>query len=179
MLVLGGALLAGGHSAAVEAPGPIDDAPALLCGASGHLSGQLYGAIETQLDWDSSDLECTGMPRPEGKGVRLRLAAVDEQTDSEFVFIIAMPGFERDSGPAEFDANTTLIVAGNGRFFSTPDADNCLVDVAAIRPLDDSGQRYAISGTLYCVLPLPEVNGDSSVSIPELRFSGLLDWTAS
>jgi hypothetical protein len=179
MLVLGGALLAGCHSAADEAPDPIDDAPVLLCGANGHLSGQLYGAIETQLDWDRRDLECTGMPRPEGKGVRLRLAAIDKQTDSKFVFIIAMPGFERDSGPAEFDANTTLIVAGNGRFFSTPDADNCLVDVAAIRPLDDSGQRYSISGTLYCVLPLPEVNGDSSVSVPELRFSGLLDWTAS
>lgn len=152
---------------------------ALLCGEDGFLSAQLYGAIETRLEWDRNDLECTGMPRPEGQGIRLRLAATDAATGIELVFIIAMPGFERDSEPAEFDTNVTLIEAGNGRFFSTPDTDNCLVDLEAIRGLDDAGERYSVAGTLYCVSPLPEVNGVSSVAIPELRFSGLLDWTAS
>ena len=151
----------------------------LRCGADGYLSARLYGAIEAEFDWTRNDLECMGMPRPEGKGVRLRLAATDRPTGSEFVFIIAMPGFDRDSGPGEFDTNTTLIEAGNGRCFSTPDTDNCLVDVENVQPVDDSGDRYAIAGALYCVSPLPEVNGDSSVSIPELEFSGLLDWTAS
>ena len=150
-----------------------------MCGDDGHLSTELFGAIETRLEWDRDDLECMGMPRPNHQGIRLRLAASDDATGAELVFIIAMPGFERNSGPGEFDANTTLIESGSGRFFSTPDMDNCLVDVAAVRPIDKSGERYSIAGALYCVSPLPEVNGDSSVSIPELQFSGLLDWTAS
>jgi hypothetical protein len=29
---------------------------------------------------------------------------------------------------------------------------------------------------MYCIAPLIEVNGDSSVTIDELSFSGLLDW---
>lgn len=172
-------LLAACNSGADVAADTSKEAPVLLCGNDGHLSAQLYGAIETRLDWDEDDLECTGMPRPEGKGIRLRLAATDATTGSELVFIIAIPGFERSSGPAEFDTNTTLIESGHGRFFSTPDTDNCLVDVEAVTGIDESGERYAISGALYCVMPLPEVNGDSSVFIPELRFAGLLDWTAS
>lgn len=173
-----GTLVAACNSDADAVADTVDEEPAVLCGADGYLSAQLYGAIETRLEWNKDDLECTGMPRPEGQGVRLRLAAVDPATGSELVFIIAIPGFERDSGPAEFDTNTTLIEEGNGRFFSTPDTANCLVDIESVRGLDDSGDRYSISGILYCVSPLPEVNGVSSVSIPELRFSGLLDWTA-
>ncbi len=169
----------GCHSGADVTAAAVEEEPALLCGADGYLVAQLYGAIETRLDWDSGDLECTGMPRPEGQGIRLRLAASDPATGSELVFIIAMPEFDRVSGSAEFDANTTLIEEGNGRFFSTQDSDNCLVNVESVSSLDDAGDRYSIAGTLYCVTPLPEVNGDSSVSIPELRFSGLLDWTAS
>ena len=49
----------------------------------------------------------------------------------------------------------------------------------ALDALDDSGDSFALGGLLYCVSPLPEVNGDSSVSIPELRFQGLLDWSSS
>ncbi len=179
LAVLVGALLAACNPGAEVTADVPEDEPVLLCGADGYLSAQLYGAIETRLDWNQDDLECTGMPRPEGRGIRLRLAAVDPASGSELVFIIALPEFGRDSGPAEFDTNTTLIEAGNGRFFSTPNTDNCLVDVKSVRGLDDAGERYSISGTLYCVSPLPEVNGVSSVSVPELRFSGLLDWTAS
>ena len=49
----------------------------------------------------------------------------------------------------------------------------------AVRALDTSGTSYSIAGTLYCVAPLPEINGETSVSVAELRFSGLLDWSAS
>lgn len=153
--------------------------PVLQCGGDGLLAADLYGAIETRLEWARGDLECTGMPRPEGKGVRLRLAGPQPDGKAELVFIIALPEFRRDSGPAEFDANVTLIEAGAGRFFSTPDTSNCLVDVTAVRALDTPAGSYSIAGTLYCVAPLPEINGDTSVSVPELRFSGLLDWNAS
>ena len=73
----------------------------------------------------------------------------------------------------------TIIEEGIARFFSTPDLSNCLTAITSVEALDDSGDRYAVAGTLYCLSPIPEINGDSSVSIPELRFSGLLDWNAS
>ena len=45
-------------------------------------------------------------------------------------------------------------------------------------PDPESGQ-VAVHGAVFCVSPLAEINGDSSISIAELRFSGMLDWGGS
>ena len=81
-----------------------EEEPVLQCGVDGCLAADLYGAVEARLDWTQNDLECTGMPRPEGRGVRLRLAGPEPGSGAELVFIIALPEFDRDSAPAEFDA---------------------------------------------------------------------------
>ena len=151
----------------------------LLCGEQGYVSAELYGALETTLDWRKHDLECSGMPRPEGRGARLRFAGPGGGEDLRLAIIIGIPEFSRDTASDEFSSNVTLIEEGNGRFFSTSDLNNCLTHVVSVTSLDDSGDRYAIIGELYCVSPLAEINGQSSVSITEMRFSGLLDWSAS
>lgn len=164
------------ESIAAVAPG---EEPVLLCGNEGRLQTELYGAIAIEVDWNKNDLECAGMPRPEGRGARLRFAGKSADGDLQLAIIIAIPELERDAHNGEFSANVTLIEEGNGRFFSTPDLNNCLVDITAMSGLNDSGDRYSIAGELFCVTPLPEINGDSSVSIPNMLFSGLLDWSAS
>ena len=156
-----------------------DRTPVPICGNDGYLAGELYGEIRATLNWDNRELECEGMPRPDGVGARLRFAGLVEPGGRQIAIIIAMPEFTLTTIADELAANVTLIEEGNGRFFSTPDLDNCLGEIGSIDAIDDSGDRYAVTGALYCVSPLPEVNGDSSVSIPELTFSGLLDWGAS
>jgi hypothetical protein len=156
-----------------------EEEPVLMCGDDGRLSGKFYGAVETTLDWGRNDLECAGMPRPEGRGARLRFAGNSGPDAPRLAIIIAIPELTRDAEGVELGSNVTLIEEGSGRFFSTPDLKNCLTDIATVRAIDESGDRYSVTGALYCVAPLPELNGDSSVSIPELRFSGLLDWSAS
>jgi hypothetical protein len=44
--------------------------------------------------------------------------------------------------------------------------------------MGDGPGIYSIAGTLYCIAPLAEVNGDASVTVHELHFGGLLDWSA-
>lgn len=155
-----------------------NEQPVRLCGSDGYLVGDLYGAIRGSFDLDNTEVACTGMPRPEGDGARLRFAGKAQPGDRQIAIIIAMPDLSPGSAGAELAANVTLIEEGNGRFFSTPDLDNCLVATRSVATVDDDGSQYTVSGTLYCVSSLPEVNGDSSVSIPELDFSGLLDWNA-
>lgn len=149
------------------------------CGASGFLTARLYGEIATNLDWSSVNLECKGMPRPAGAGARLRFAGTDHDGERQLAFIVAIPDLDRDSAGQELASTVTLIEEGSGRFFSTAIASNCVTEVSAMTALDDSGDRFVVSGALYCVSPLAEVNGASSVSIPELRFSGLIDWSSS
>jgi hypothetical protein len=161
--------------AAVEATA----AAILQCGDGGELRGELYGAIAGQLNWGKHELECSGMPRPDDRGARLRFAGTLEDGQRNIAIIIAIPELGRDALGNEYRSNVTVIEEGNGRFFSTPDLDNCLTDITMLDALDDSGDSYTLRGLLYCVAPLPEINGESSVTIPEIRFQGLLDWSSS
>lgn len=151
--------------------------PVLLCGDDGYLNGELYGAVRGRFDLDSTGVTCEGMPRPEGVGARLRFAGQAQPGDRQIAIIIALPDFSIEAMDVELPANVTLIEEGNGTFYSTPDLDNCLVEISSVTATRDSETRFSVTGGLYCVSPLPEVNGDSSVSVSELRFSGLLDWT--
>lgn len=147
------------------------------CGKRGYLSTSLYGAIAVTLDWASPELECEGMPRPGSEGARLRFASTDGER--RLAIIIALPDLERGTKGRELASKVTLIEEGSGRFFSTAAPEACWTDVTLLETINGSGDRYTIGGTLYCLSPLAEVNGASSVTIAELRFQGLLDWGAS
>ncbi len=151
------------------------------CGDDGTLKTTLYGALAGEVDWYPADMQCEGMPRPNGAGARLHFAGSVGDNDVQLAFIIALPDLERGIDGEGFTSNVTVIDEGNSRFFSTRNLESCWTDVKAQTALDDGGNggdRFAIEGMLYCISPLPEMNGDASVSIPELRFVGQLDWGA-
>ena len=158
-------------------PAPEDSTALMSCGDAGFLRGRLYGAIPMSFDWGRTDLVCEGMPRPNGRGVRLRFAGVAPGEELRLAIIIAIPDLEHDAVGRELASNVTVIEEGGGRFFSTSDLGNCLTDITTLDKLD--ADRYSIGGKLYCISPLAEINGDSSVLIPELAFLGLVDWNSS
>lgn len=157
----------------------VEREPELMCGDRGQVRAELYGAISTRLQWNQNQLECSGMPRPQGQGVRLRFAGNVSEDDRRIAVIIALPDLRRAAIGDEYASNVTVIEEGSGRFFSSSSPDNCLTDITMLDAIDQTGDRFSISGVLYCVSPLAEVNGTSSVSLRELQFSGLLDWSAS
>ncbi len=169
--------------AAAEAPAeasflPDASAGAQDCGETGNLQVDLFGALQGQLRWTAEDLRCEGMPRPDGAGARLRFAGPFGADEQPVAFIIAVPSLVRGETGAELPSNVTLIAEGQGRFFSTPDLEACWTDISSQMPLDSEG-LYSIDGQVYCITPIPEVNGSGSVSIDEFAFSGLVDWTSS
>lgn len=149
------------------------------CGPhGGFLITELYGAIDAQIDWTSAGLDCEGMQRPAGSGARLRFAG-DLDAGQRIAFIIALPGLKAGQAGQELPSNVTLIEEGAGRFFNTAEKDICWTDITAVDRVAGSDSRFGIAGNLYCVAPLIEVNGDSEISIPDLRFRGIVDWNAS
>lgn len=119
-------------------------------------------------------MECDSMLRPDGAGLRLRFAG--EVSGETLAFIIAMPALQVDEVGLEVPSNVTATVEGSGRFFSTPNLDSCWVEIAAQTRLAGREDARVLAGTLYCVAPLGEINGDAAITIPTLEFSTIANW---
>ncbi len=153
-------------------------APTVSCDEQGYLSTELFGALAGKIEWTATDLQCEGMPRPAGNGARLHFAG-NVQSDLKIAFIIALPELRPGDTGTEYQSKVTVIAEGVGRFFSTGDNDICWTDILELESIEDSDSNFSIGGTLYCVAPLPEINGDSDITIRDLNFRGQLDWNSS
>ena len=79
----------------------------------------------------------------------------------------------------EVGAVLAVIEEGGGRFFGTIGLGTCWTDVLEQEPLGDDADLYFVAGTLYCIAPLPEVNGSASVTLDGVAFRGFADRGAS
>lgn len=172
-------LVSGCQPAAESATAAVPEVTATaLCGEQGYLSTELFGALASKIEWAAADVECEGMPRPGGDGARLRFAG-NIHGDQKIAFIIALPDLRRGDTGKEYDSKVTIIEEGVGRFFTTGDNDICWTDIVELQGVDGSDSEFTVGGTLYCVAPLTEVNGDSDITLRDLKFRGMLDWDAS
>jgi hypothetical protein len=155
------------------------------CVVDAYLTVNTYGAIETSIDWRGNAIDCKGMRRPRGRGARLRfsgkLGEGDQSGQRTIAFILSLPDLKEGKIAHELLTGVTLIEENEGRFFGTQEAKVCWSDIKQQTPLlDTMGNaipgRYIISGLSYCVAPIPELNGTSSVTLSDLQFRGQLDW---
>ena len=155
----------------VDAPLP---PPVRTCGENGSATASLFGSIEAQIKWTTDDMNCENMQRPNGEGVRMRFAG--DISGERLAIIIALPGLKSGDSAVEVPSNVTATVEGSGRFFSTPNLDSCWTEVRSQSKLAKDDTAYNIEGTLFCVTPLGEINGDAAISIPEFSFSAIVNW---
>ncbi len=174
------ALVLAGCSEQAPSPAPAEaDSPPLesTCGNAGHLRATLTGALNAELDWTDTALHCESMRRPDDRGVRLRFSG--RVGGERLTIIIAMPELDPGETGAEFDSVVTLTVEGSGRFFSTPNLGACWTDVGENSPVARDGGSHVVAGSLTCVGPLGEFNGDAYVDVRGLTFSGIGDWNGT
>lgn len=80
-----------------------------------------------------------------------------------------------DEPASEPATNVTLSEAGTGRFYGTQDTENCWTDILSQEQIGAADSlEYRISGVLYGVAPLAELNGGSSISFADIRFASQL-----
>ncbi len=153
------------------------------CVPDGKLMTEIYGGIRASLDWRPGNLNCEGMPRPNGAGARLRFSgpAMIGDAKRQLAFILGLPDLQRGLTGDELPTNVTVIEEDAGRFFSSRDTTTCWTDIDRQEkaPPGSDGSRqdeYLISGVLYCVAPLAELHGNASLRFSDLRFVGRLNW---
>jgi len=160
--------------AAVEQAAPLPVLGDSGCGKNGALQTALFGGLEATVNWSGSEMRCESMQRPNGEGIRMRFTG--DVAGERLAIIIAVPDMQAGEPAAELPSNVTVTVEGSGRFYNTPNLDSCWTDVSSQSAVPGARGSYVISGILYCVSPLGQVNGDAAVSIPELSFSTIVKW---
>lgn len=147
----------------------------VACPAGASVSAQLFGAIDETIRWSAQELDCSGMPRPNNAGARLRFSGPGPGANP-LALILGIPDLKKGVEGRELATNVTLIEEDEGRFYNSANLDACWTDIRQEQLDDQDDDVYRVSGEVYCVTALAELNGRNSITLGTLTFSGILDW---
>lgn len=151
--------------------------PALRClpDAGGFLKMRLRGNIEEDIHWSEPDLACTGMLRPDGRGLRLRFAG--ERGGSELAVVFAAPELGIGASGHGVPVNVTLIDGAGERIYGTQGDSRCVLDEVEQKPLEGMSlptRGYRVTASGFCITPARALDGDGSVLPTRFDFAGFV-----
>jgi uncharacterized membrane protein (UPF0127 family) len=135
---------------------------------------RLRGSIEAEISWREPELDCTGMSRPDGRGLRVRFAG-PLASGGELAVVFAAPELGKGVSGRSVPVNVTLLDAAGERIYGTQGDSRCVLDEVAQRAIDDVSYpagSYRVSASGFCVAPARAVDGDGSVLLTRFDFAG-------
>ena len=153
---------------------------ACLPDAGGFLTARLRGDIELDLDWRQPLLRCTGMPRPDGRGMRLRFSATLPDGGT-LAFLFAPPELAAGDDARAVPVNVTVLQEATGLIYGTRGDGRCLLDQVTQRPLsgpDDGPRSWVVEARGFCTEPARALDDSGSVLLTRFDFRGRVDLPA-
>ena len=149
--------------------------PALRClpDQGGFITMRLRGSIEQEVRWTEPALECTGMTRPDGKGLRVRFSGAI--AGGELAVVFAAPELAIGESARSVPVNVTLLDGSGERIYGTQGEDRCEFDSVEQQLVDGGslpGRSYRISARGFCVAPARALDGEGSVLLTRFDFAG-------
>lgn len=155
-----------------------EDGPGCLPDGAGFLSARLRGGIEADLDWRGPELECTGMARPDGRGLRLRFAGT-LPGGVRLAIVFAPPLLAEGEDARAVPVNVTVLDETHGAIFGTRGEQRCTLDDVSQERLeaeDPATRLWAIRGRGFCTEPARALAGDGSLLLTRFDFLGRVAW---
>ena len=162
----------------VTAPAEMEKArPATGClpSGDGFLRARLDGALQLRLDWKNEGLQCEGMPRPEGKGIRMSFSRALDADGRRLLIVFGIAGLSESSSGRALPANLTIVEEGSEQIFGTLGDDKCMVDNISqqlITPWRRESRTYRVTGRGFCMQPARAVGGEDGVLMSSFDFAG-------
>ena len=144
-----------------------------------YFEARLAGAVEAELRWQASEIQCDGMRRPDGKGLRVTFTGTVGGEHLTLVF--GAPRLAEGESTHAVPVNVTLIREG-GKVYGTRGEDKCSLDEVRQAPLPapTSGppsRRWRIEARGFCLEPARDVaGGRDAILVARFDFRGLLAW---
>ncbi len=146
---------------------------------AGFLSMRLRGSIEADVNWHEPGLECTGMARPDGRGMRLRFAGRLPEA-GELAILFAAPDLGMGVSARGVPVNVTLLDETGERIYGTQGENRCVFDEVEQTALDDQSlppRSYRVTARGFCTVPATALDGDGSVLLTRFDFAGLVSYS--
>ena len=121
----------------------------VACPAGASVSAQLFGAIDETIRWSAQELDCSGMPRPNNAGARLRFSGPGPGANP-LALILGIPDLKKGVEGRELATNVTLIEEDEGRFYNSANLDACWTDIRQEQLDDQDDDVYRVSGKRQC-----------------------------
>ena len=155
------------------------------------LDARLAGAIDASIAWQAADMDCDGMRRPDGQGLRVTFTGTAGAGRLTLVF--AAPKLAEGASGRAVPVNVTLIREG-GAMYSTRGDDKCMLDsvsqaplapAAAVPPppaglhatIDPGARHWSIEAHGFCLEPARAVgDGRDAILLSRFDFRGQLTW---
>jgi hypothetical protein len=146
-----------------------------LQSGNGYLRARIRGALNLDIDWHNSEIECEGGARPNGSGLRVSFAG-PLQSDGRRLRMVFGVGAAKEGRPGrEMPTNLTVIFEGEERLFATRGQDRCTVDELEQERLGALGgprRSYRIVARGFCIDPASTLNGDGHILVSRFDFAG-------
>lgn len=142
-----------------------------------YFRARLAGALERTVDWRAGPMECEGMQRPDGLGLRVTFRG--RLDDAPLTFVFGVPRLAEGASARAVPVNVTVIREGHG-FYGTRGEDKCTLDdvrQVALSP-EARGRRWRVEARGFCLEPARAVGGaaNDAILLATFDFAGYLTW---
>jgi hypothetical protein len=156
------------------------------------LEARLAGAIEAELHWQAREMQCDGMRRPDGQGLRVTFSG--RQGGKRLTLVFGVPRLAEGAAGRAVPVNVTLIREG-GMVYGTRGEQKCVLDevrqtALAASPVEPgtkatpggstaapAGRHWQIEARGFCLDPARSVgDGRDAILLSRFDFRGRLTW---
>jgi hypothetical protein len=144
-----------------------------------YVEARLAGAIDADLHWQAADMQCDGMRRPDGRGLRVTFTGAVGTERLTLVF--GAPELAEGASARAVPVNLTVIREG-GPLYGTRGEDKCLLDEVRQVALPaaagkENVRRWQIEARGFCLEPARAVaGGRDAILVSRFDFRGQLAW---
>jgi uncharacterized membrane protein (UPF0127 family) len=141
---------------------------------SGFLQARLGGVIEADVDWRDPGLDCEGMLRPDGQGLRVRFAG-SLPDGRRLALLFASRSLEVGKGGRGLPVNVTVMDESAGLIYGTLGEGRCTLDEVEQTRLadpDPTQNGWALRARGFCTEPARALDGSGNLVLTRFDFAG-------
>jgi hypothetical protein len=168
------AMPAGGTS-----PSPTIESTGCLAAGDGYLRARVRGALDLDLDWKDSQMQCEGAPRPSGNGVRVSIAGPVRGEGRRIRLVFGIAGLGEGAAGSTLRTNVTLLFEGENRLYATLGDDKCTTDTVSQSRVETLGENravYRIVARGFCIGPASNATHTERVVMTSFDFAGRVEF---